>query len=40
MSYVRSGMVGFLGPEGMIFAVGSKQSMLHVSGRVHSADDV
>lgn len=40
LQYVRSGLVGFLGPEGLIFAVGSKISLLHVSGRVHSADDV
>lgn len=40
LHYVRSGLIGFLGPNGMIFAVGSKQSLLFVSGRVHNADDV
>ncbi|KAL3119205.1 hypothetical protein niasHT_003492 [Heterodera trifolii] len=40
LEYVRSGLAGFLGPEGLIFTVGCKQSLLHVSGRVHSADDL
>ena len=38
--YVRSGLVGFLGPKGMIFIIGSKSSLLHISGRHHSADDL
>ena len=40
LRYVRSGLFGFLGPNGMIFAVGAKQSLLYVSGRIHNSDDV
>ena len=40
LRYVRSGLIGFLGPNGMIFAVGAKQSLLYVSGRIHNSDDV
>uniref|UniRef100_A0A915E6R1 AMP-dependent synthetase/ligase domain-containing protein n=1 Tax=Ditylenchus dipsaci TaxID=166011 RepID=A0A915E6R1_9BILA len=38
--YVRSGLIGFLGPEGLVFVIGNKTSMLSVSGRQHSADDL
>uniref|UniRef100_A0A915MQ83 AMP-dependent synthetase/ligase domain-containing protein n=1 Tax=Meloidogyne javanica TaxID=6303 RepID=A0A915MQ83_MELJA len=40
LRYVRSGLIGFLGPNGMIFAVGAKQSLLYVSGRIHNSDDI
>lgn len=40
VNYVRSGLVGFLGPNGLVFVIGNKSSMLSVSGRQHSADDI
>lgn len=39
-SYVRSGLVGFLGPCGLVFVIGNKNTMMCVSGRWHSADDL
>ncbi|CAO4361342.1 unnamed protein product [Caenorhabditis nigoni] len=38
--YVRSGLIGFMGPDGMVFVVARRQSLLAVSGRYHSADDI
>ncbi|CAI4221680.1 unnamed protein product [Auanema sp. JU1783] len=40
MHYVRSGLIGFTGPDGLVFVVGRKDSQLTVSGRQHSADDI
>ncbi|CAJ0962733.1 unnamed protein product, partial [Mesorhabditis belari] len=40
LHYVRSGLIGFMGPDGLIFVVGKKSSQLFVSGRQHSADDI
>uniref|UniRef100_A0A183E0X8 AMP-binding domain-containing protein n=1 Tax=Gongylonema pulchrum TaxID=637853 RepID=A0A183E0X8_9BILA len=38
--YVRSGLLGFLGPNGLVFIVGNRNSQMYVSGRQHSADDL
>ncbi|CAD5208915.1 unnamed protein product [Bursaphelenchus xylophilus] len=38
--YVRSGLVGFLGPDGLIFVIGNRQSIMNVSGKQYSADDL
>uniref|UniRef100_A0A158Q7U2 AMP-binding domain-containing protein n=1 Tax=Elaeophora elaphi TaxID=1147741 RepID=A0A158Q7U2_9BILA len=38
--YVRSGLLGFLGPNGLIFVVGNRNSQMYVSGRQHGADDL
>ncbi|CAI5437505.1 unnamed protein product [Caenorhabditis angaria] len=38
--YVRSGLIGFMGPDGMVFVVARRTSLLSVSGRYHSADDI
>lgn len=38
-NYVRSGLIGFMTPEGLAFVIGNKNSMMSVSGRQHSADD-
>lgn len=39
--YVRSGLIGFLGPvEGLVFVVGTRASLMAVSGRQHGADDI
>lgn len=40
LTYVRSGLLGFLGPNGLVFVVGSRSSQMFVSGRQHSADDL
>ena len=39
-NYVRSGLIGFMTPEGLAFVIGNKNSMMTVSGRQHSADDL
>ncbi|KAK5969308.1 Disco-interacting protein 2 C [Trichostrongylus colubriformis] len=38
--YVRSGLIGFMGPDGLVFVVGRRTAQLSVSGRQHSADDI
>lgn len=38
--YVRSGLIGFMGPDGLVFVVGRRTAQLSVSGRHHSADDI
>ncbi|CAD6200008.1 unnamed protein product [Caenorhabditis auriculariae] len=38
--YVRSGLIGFMGPDGLVFVVARRSSLLTVSGRYHSADDI
>ncbi|XP_070495402.1 disco-interacting protein 2-like isoform X4 [Chironomus tepperi] len=38
--YVRSGLLGFLGPGGLVFVCGSKDGLMTVSGRKHNADDI
>lgn len=40
LPYVRSGLLGFMGPDGLVFVVGRRSSQLLVSGRTHSADDI
>ncbi|KAL3999067.1 AMP-binding enzyme family protein [Acanthocheilonema viteae] len=40
LPYVRSGLLGFLGPNGLIFVVGNRNSQMYVSGRQHCADDL
>ncbi|KJH53237.1 AMP-binding enzyme [Dictyocaulus viviparus] len=38
--YVRSGLIGFMGPDGLVFVVGRRTTQLNISGRHHSADDI
>ncbi|XP_051562774.1 disco-interacting protein 2 homolog B-A-like isoform X5 [Myxocyprinus asiaticus] len=38
--FVRSGLLGFVGPGSLIFVVGKNEGLLIVSGRRHSADDL
>ena len=38
--FVRSGLLGFLGPSGLVFVCGSKEGLIEVSGRRHNTDDV
>ncbi|XP_044014873.1 disco-interacting protein 2 isoform X4 [Aphidius gifuensis] len=38
--YVRSGLLGFLGPGNLIFVCGSRDGLMTVTGRKHNADDI
>jgi acyl-CoA synthetase (AMP-forming)/AMP-acid ligase II len=38
--FVRSGLLGFLGPGGLVFVCGSKEGLIEVGGRRHNTDDV
>ncbi|XP_045464805.1 disco-interacting protein 2 isoform X3 [Harmonia axyridis] len=38
--YTRSGLLGFLGPGGLVFICGSKDGLMTVTGRKHNADDI
>ncbi|RXN34777.1 disco-interacting 2 -like protein [Labeo rohita] len=38
--FVRSGLLGFVGPGGMIFVSGTLEGLMQVGGRKHNADDI
>lgn len=38
--YVKSGLLGFLGPGGLVFVCGSREGLMTVTGRKHNADDI
>ncbi|MBN3321278.1 DIP2B protein, partial [Atractosteus spatula] len=38
--FVRSGLLGFVGPGSLVFVVGRMEGLLMVSGRRHNADDL
>ena len=38
--YVRSGLLGFLGPGGLVFVCGSREGLIEVTSRRHNTDDV
>uniref|UniRef100_A0A8D2P2U4 Disco interacting protein 2 homolog B n=1 Tax=Zosterops lateralis melanops TaxID=1220523 RepID=A0A8D2P2U4_ZOSLA len=38
--FVRSGLLGFVGPGSLVFVVGKMDGLLTVSGRRHNADDI
>ncbi|XP_055854107.1 disco-interacting protein 2 isoform X9 [Episyrphus balteatus] len=38
--FVRSGLLGFLGPGGLVFVCGSRDGLMTVTGRKHNADDI
>ncbi|CAD7078602.1 unnamed protein product [Hermetia illucens] len=38
--YVRSELLGFLGPGGLVFVCGSRDSLMTVTGRKYNADDI
>ncbi|XP_067935039.1 disco-interacting protein 2 homolog C-like isoform X2 [Watersipora subatra] len=38
--YVRTGLIGFLGPGGLVFICGSRQGLMAVSNRRHNTDDI
>lgn len=39
-AYVRTGLVGFLGPNGLVFCCGSRTGLMLVAGRRHNTDDI
>ena len=38
--FVRTGLLGFLGPGGLVFVCGSRDGLMSVSGRKHNTDDI
>ncbi|ELV10854.1 Disco-interacting protein 2 like protein B [Tupaia chinensis] len=38
--FIRSGLLGFVGPGSLVFVVGKMDGLLMVSGRRHNADDI
>ncbi|KAK7590362.1 hypothetical protein V9T40_001975 [Parthenolecanium corni] len=38
--FTRSGLLGFLGPGGLVFVCGSRDGLMTVTGRKHNADDI
>uniref|UniRef100_A0A8C0JVB2 Disco interacting C n=1 Tax=Canis lupus dingo TaxID=286419 RepID=A0A8C0JVB2_CANLU len=38
--FVRTGLLGFIGPGGLVFVVGKMDGLMVVSGRRHNADDI
>ncbi|XP_066148152.1 disco-interacting protein 2 homolog A isoform X5 [Euwallacea fornicatus] len=38
--YTRSGLLGFLGPGGLVFVCGSRDGLMTVTGKKHNADDI
>lgn len=38
--YIRSGLLGFLGPGGLVFVCGSRDGLMTVTGRKHNTDDI
>ncbi|XP_064108435.1 disco-interacting protein 2 homolog C-like [Macrobrachium nipponense] len=39
-AYVRTGLLGFLGPGGLVFVCGSRDGLMTVTGRKHNTDDI
>ncbi|KAK2187914.1 hypothetical protein NP493_150g01040 [Ridgeia piscesae] len=39
-TYIRTGLLGFLGPGGLIFVCGSREGLMQVGGRRHNTDDI
>ncbi|ELT90261.1 hypothetical protein CAPTEDRAFT_205040 [Capitella teleta] len=39
-NFIRTGLLGFLGPGGLIFVCGSREGLMTVSGRRHNTDDI
>ncbi|XP_072010085.1 disco-interacting protein 2 homolog C isoform X5 [Engystomops pustulosus] len=38
--FIRTGLLGFVGPAGLVFVVGKMDGLMVVSGRRHNADDI
>ncbi|XP_050691601.1 disco-interacting protein 2 homolog C-like isoform X6 [Eriocheir sinensis] len=39
-NFVRTGLLGFLGPGGLVFVCGSRDGLMTVTGRKHNTDDI
>lgn len=39
-AFVRTGLLGFIGPGGLVFITGKMDGLIMVSGRRHNADDI
>lgn len=39
-SYVRTGLLGFIGPGSLVFVCGTRDGLMQVSGRKHNTDDI
>lgn len=39
-TYVRTGLIGFMGPGALVFVCGTRDGMMQVSGRKHNTDDI
>ncbi|CAL4058598.1 unnamed protein product [Meganyctiphanes norvegica] len=39
-TYVRTGLLGFLGPGGLVFVCGSRDGLMTVTARKHNTDDI
>ncbi|OXB66920.1 hypothetical protein ASZ78_017048 [Callipepla squamata] len=38
--FIRTGLLGFIGPGGLVFVIGKMDGLMVVSGRRHNADDI
>ncbi|XP_040208612.1 disco-interacting protein 2 homolog C isoform X3 [Rana temporaria] len=38
--FIRTGLLGFIGPAGLVFIIGKMDGLMVVSGRRHNADDI
>ncbi|XP_035213720.1 disco-interacting protein 2 homolog A-like isoform X1 [Stegodyphus dumicola] len=39
-NWVRTGLLGFIGPGGLVFVCGTRDGLMQVSGRKHNTDDI
>ncbi|XP_076311921.1 disco-interacting protein 2-like isoform X3 [Tachypleus tridentatus] len=39
-NFIRTGLLGFLGPGGLVFVCGTRDGLMQVSGRKHNSDDI
>lgn len=38
--FTRTGLLGFIGPAGLVFVAGKMDGLMSVGGRRHNADDI
>lgn len=38
--FVRTGLLGFVGPGGLVFVCGSREGLIQAGGRQHNTDDL
>ncbi|GIY21701.1 disco-interacting protein 2 homolog C [Caerostris extrusa] len=39
-NWIRTGLLGFIGPGGLVFVCGTRDGLMQVSGRKHNTDDI